>query len=230
MQKRAMILSALTLSAALSGAGCSRPDASPPKEPERSTTPAATPTVPASAVPAEHPAPGELAENLYDAARAGDWSTAGAKLDSLRGAVSPSPADSGVQSRLATLAQAIPARDEIRTMEASNALTRDFARASASGSRVPVEVVMLDYYGRELQIGASEGNAGLPRLQRTSDSIRSAWEAVRPRVERRGGATESRRFSALIQQVRAAGTPAEYGALAIPVLDEVDRLEAVFER
>ncbi len=88
---------------------------------------------------------------------------------------------------------------------------------------------MLDYYGRELQIGASEGDAGVPRLQRTANSIQSTWEAVRPRVEQRGGATESQRFSTLVGRVVIARTPAAYGAVAIPILDEVDRLEAVFE-
>lgn len=176
--------------------------------------------------------PGELAENIYDAVKAGDWTTATAKLDSLQAAVAGPPVGQAEFDRaeLDRLQGAVAAQDRVPALEASNALTRDFARATAAASPIPEEIVLLDYYGRELEIGAAEGDAGMERLRQTAADIRSTWDAVRPRVVERGGDAEASRFDGVVQRTEAARTPADYAEVATPVLDEVDRLEAVFMR
>ncbi len=235
--KRTPLLPALLVSllgAGLTGCERKREQALPPGATIDTTRPATHPgpAAPPSPAPSNVGDPGELSENIYDAAKAREWGTATAKLDSLRAVLMSSPAagGEGTQARVQRLAEAVTARDRTKAMEAGNALTRDFARATAAASNTPVEVVMLDYYGRELEIGAAEGEAGMARLRRAGTEIRSTWDAVRPRVVERGGDAEARGFDALVQRVEQARTPEEHGAVATPLLDEVDRLEAVFRR
>jgi hypothetical protein len=59
--------------------------------------------------------------------------------------------------------------------------------------------------------------------------MRREWDALRPRLNTRGGA-QARKFESLVAQVEAAKAPAEYARLAKSVLDEVDNLEKVFHR
>lgn len=183
--------------------------------------------------PASAPAPGELAENIYDLSKASDWGTATAKLDTLRTVVEASVATSTVRvdkAQIARLGQAVSARERATAMEAANALTRDFAPASAAAARVPVEIVLLDYLGRELEIGAARGDAGLSRIRSTVTDIRQTWSAVRANVVSRGGSAEAEAFDRVVSRLGTARSPADYGAVATPILDEVDRLEAVFNR
>ena len=56
----------------------------------------------------------------------------------------------------------------------------------------------------------------------------TAWNALRPPLEAAGGVSEAERFDKLIAQVQAAQSPADFGKLATPVLNEVDNLEKVF--
>jgi hypothetical protein len=53
---------------------------------------------------------------------------------------------------------------------------------------------------------------------------------VRPEVERRGGAAESKAFELLVAKLEGANTIPEYSRIATSILAEVDRLEAVFTR
>jgi hypothetical protein len=91
---------------------------------------------------------------------------------------------------------------------------------------VPIEVVMLDYYGRELEIWVEAKDAG--KLQATASEMRKTWNAVRPSIEAKNPAV-AKKFEGLVAQVEAAKAPADYAKVAKPVLDEVDNLEKVFE-
>ncbi len=211
--------------------GCDEPaDKDSAPAPETLANREATPS--AASPTASVAAPGELAENIYDAVKADDWTTATAKLDSLQAAVGdPAPAQTQFdRGEISRLEEAVAARDRVPALEASNALTRDFARATAAASPIPEEVVLLDFYGRELEIGAGQGDAGMERLRRTAADIRTTWDAVRSRVMENGGGAAAEDFDAIVQRVEESRTPADYAAVATPVLDEVDRLEAVFTR
>jgi len=91
---------------------------------------------------------------------------------------------------------------------------------------VPIEVTRLDYYGRELEISSVQKDE--PRLKAIAAGMVTAWNALRPPLEAAGGVSEAERFGKLIAQVEAAQSPADFGKLATPVLDEVDNLEKVF--
>lgn len=193
-------------------------------------TPAATGMPPAVEALGHH------SENAYDMAKMNDWAKARASVDSLTAAVAALPTASGasedrgeLREALGELDKAVTSRDRAAGMRAANHLTALGARASTSYNPVvPVSVTMLDYYGRELEIWSAAKDMG--RLRETAAAMRQEWDGLRPQLEARGGTAESQRFGALVTRVDAAATPAAYAALATPVLDEVDKLEAVFKK
>lgn len=114
-------------------------------------------------------------------------------------------------------------------MREANHLTELGAQlASGYQSQVPTGVVLLDYYGRELEIWSEAGD--LAKLRSTSADIRRTWNALRPQVAARGGTAEASAFDALVSRVGAAATPPAFAAVATPILDAVDGLEKVFTR
>lgn len=178
-------------------------------------------------VPASIEAIGHHGENAYDMVKAGDWVGARASADSLRPASDSVPAAASIAIR--ELNQAITAKDRVAALRASNHLTELGALLSESyHPQVPPEVTLLDYYGRELEIAAATGDRD--RLREIAVSMRRTWNTVRPQVEAHGGRSEAAKFDALIAQVEAARTPADYAKVATPVLDAVDTLEQVFTR
>jgi hypothetical protein len=198
-----------------------------------STTPPATPaisagtvTVPGS-VPAGIDAIGHHGENAYDLVKAGNWAGARASVDSIRPMLDSIPGSATITFR--ELNQAVVNKDQRAALVASNHLTKLGALLSEPyHPTVPADVMLLDYDGRELEIWAAAGDR--VRLRETASAMRRTWNAVRPRVEARGGATEAARFEGLVRRVEAATAPTDYARLATPILDAVDTLEQVFTR
>ncbi len=193
------------------------------------TTPVTTPATPFFEVLGHH------AENAFDYVKTSDWSAARASVDSLTAAMaSAGPQDTvghGVDAlaSLARLDSAVTQRSRAQGQRVANHLTHIGALLSAAHSpAVPAYVTMLDYYGRELELGAEAKN--MAQLSRAALSIRTTWNEVRPQVVERGGTAEAARFDSTVAKINAARTPAEYGRTATPVLDQVDELEAVFMR
>ena len=178
-------------------------------------------------VPASIDAIGHHGENAYDMVKAGNWAAARASADSLRPALDSIPGAATIAVR--ELNNAITNKDKSAALRASNRLTQLSALLSEPyHPAVPAEVMLLDFDGRELEIWAAAGDR--TRLGETASAMRRTWNAVRPRVEARGGRGEAAHFDGLIAQVEAAVTPDDYARLATPVLDAVDTLEQVFTR
>ncbi|MEA2166596.1 MAG: hypothetical protein QOK37_4723 [Thermoanaerobaculia bacterium] len=202
--------------------------------PAVATAPAATqPVLPAPAAATEEV--GHYAENLYDWGKTGDWAKAQSDLAALKTAVVNLKGTGqvtdlhGADELLGTIDKAVQAHDARALMHAANDLTRAAAEISRQfHPKVPVEVTLLDYYGRELELWAEEGNAA--RLNETRTKLRETWDAVRPSVVAKGGSTEAAQFDALIAQLTKATTPKDFAASATPILDSVDVLENVFTR
>ena len=205
---------------------------------EVSSTSAATPAVANSkteSVPAALMDAGEYGENIYDHAKANDWNKADAKIAALKEAAKKVRADgknqrAGVdrlEADVAVLDRAVTEKNRQAAMLAANQITRDVAEMTrAYKVIVPVEVVLLDYYGRELEIWAEAIDTS--KLQATGREMRKTWDAVRPSIEAKNPAV-AKKFEGLVAQVEAAKAPADYAKVAKPVLDEVDNLEKVFE-
>lgn len=175
---------------------------------------------------------GEYGENVYDAAKVGDWKTADQKVVSLRDSASQLTAGSSqersaLRSEITSLEKAVSQRDARAAQLESNQVTLTVAEMSAGYSNpVPVDVTKLDYLGRELEIWAASGNQ--KKLDQTSAQIQSTWQSVRAQVVANGGTAEAQKFDAIVQQVKQAQSPSQHGDLAKPVLDQVDYLEKVF--
>ncbi|MEA2551829.1 MAG: hypothetical protein QOJ65_5 [Fimbriimonadaceae bacterium] len=188
----------------------------------------------AESVPQSLANAGEYGENVYDYAKANDWKNADVKLAALRDAArqvrtdvkNNSAAVERLDGSVVALDRAVSSKDRQATMREANQVTLDVANlTTAYKLSVPVEVIRLDYYGRELEVWAQAKDAN--KLQAAAREMRRTWDALRPAIEGKS-ATEVKKFAALVAQVESAKTPADYARVATPVLDEVDNLEKLF--
>jgi hypothetical protein len=113
-------------------------------------------------------------------------------------------------------------------MDFANSLTRLAAELSARYQNdVPYEIVMLDYYGRQLELGIASSNPAL--LKRATADLTQAWNAAERIILRRGHSDEARHFTDVIGQLEGAKQPADYVKPARAELAAVDRLEKIFQ-
>lgn len=236
------VLATMLVTVVVAGCSSGTPDSAARVDSAVSATP------PALAAPDPVPTAvaglGHHAENAFDMAKAADWAKARASTDSLRAAVGMLP-DTGVaatpdagrlrsevMTATAALDRAVTARDATVAQREANRLTELGARlASPYGPRVPAGVTLLDFYGRELELGAAQATgSGAEKLLETAAAVRRTWDEVRPQVLARGGTAEAASFDSLVTRLSAARVPADYARLATPVLDQVDHLERVFTR
>lgn len=177
---------------------------------------------------------GEYGENIYDLAKANDWPAASEKLDALkktthqlRGRVKNSGQWAKLGGAIKRLEEAVAMKDRQATMREANQVTFIVAGMTTPFQRAnPVEITLLDYYGRELELGAAANDEA--ELKQTAIDMQQAWNAVLPSIIAHGGKREARNFGELVARVEAAKSPADYGRLATPVLDEVDNLEKLY--
>jgi len=195
-----------------------------------------TPKVPGPNVPGPLESVAHYGENLYDAARTKDWAAAAAQLDTLKhgatelsGMADGSAAlKSGVSVQLAVLDTSVSNHNRMTTLRSANEVTRLAAELSRPyHPPVPVEITLLDYSGRELEVWAEAGD--LAKLREATATLRQTWDHVRKTVEKqRGGVAAAAGFDALVSRAESAATIGDYAAAATPILDEVDKLERLF--
>ncbi len=210
------------------------------------TTPSANAVTPTSgvaastagSVPPAVAAVGSYGESLYDAVKAGSWAQASSITDSLNTAVHALPSGgqgSGAEQQqqlaaeLDTLHRAIPAKQQSVALKAANRVTYLEARMTAQyRPATPAEVLLLDYYGRELEIWSGEKNAS--KLSQTSADLQQTWNTLRPAIQAHGRAGQATHTDDLVKRIASAKSPTQYAQLAKPFLDEVDELEKVFTK
>jgi hypothetical protein len=179
---------------------------------------------------------GTYGEDIYDEAKASHWPKAQTLMDSLDASAKALPSDSRIATRKAeltgvldTLRRAVAAKQRQPALEASNRVTYLAAKMSEPYKVVtPANVVLLDYYGRELEIWAAQKN--LAKLSQTAADIRSTWDAVKPAVVQHGGAAAAAKTDSIVVRIEAAKTPAQYARQATPFLNVVDELEKPFTK
>jgi len=187
-------------------------------------------------VPGQLESVAHYSENLYDAARTNDWVAAAAQLDTLkRGATDLSATVKGsaelkssVSSQLAVIDTSVSNRNRAATLRSANEVTRLAAELTRPyNPQVPVEITLLDYSGRELELWAEADDS--TKLRAATVTMRQTWDTVRNTVEKqRGGLAAAVSFDALIARAESATTSGDYAAVAAPILDEVDKLERLF--
>ena len=120
------------------------------------------------------------------------------------------------------------ARNRVETMDFANSITRIAADLSADfQTDVPIAVVMLDYYGRQLELGIATGRQAT--LTQATADLRQQWDRVQPTIERRGHVDAARRFTDIVVQLEGARRPADFVAPTRAELEAVDRLELIFK-
>lgn len=179
---------------------------------------------------------GTFGEDLYDGVKGGNWANAKALLDSLHAAARQLPTEDRIQSQrtdldsaIANLDKSIGSHNRSAALEAANHVTFLSAQMTTPyHGPTPTEVLLLDYYGRELEIWAAQKN--LDKLKETAAALSSTWKALRPTVVKQGGGSAAGRTDALVARIKAAKSAPEYARVATPFLDEVDELEKVFTK
>ncbi len=194
--------------------------------------PVSKPAIVADKVPASLIDAGEFGENIYDAAKIGDWKLANTKLNDLKIVAEKINAEkigsANFEATLGKLEKVVANKDKNTSLIEANQMTLEVANLTAKyNPTVPVEVVKLDFYGRELEIWSAAQDES--KLRETAQMIRQNWDAVKAKIEAKGGKKEAAAFENLVVKIEAAKTPADYAKLATPILDEVDNLEKVFE-
>lgn len=185
-------------------------------------------------IPASLSQVGEYGELAYDLAKASNWTKATANLNSLQNAAKNLRQDIDskqtiqLDKSIATLSQAVKTKNRQAAMRDANQVTLNAAKITEEfEGKVPVEITLLDYYGRELEIWAAQGNT--TKLKATANDIQRTWKKVRPAVEAHKGSAQVRKFNSLVDLVVAAKVPTDYGRLSTPILNDVDNLEKVFQ-
>lgn len=223
----------LTFSACSKSPEANNPQPASVTEPAKAPQPRTTP----NAVPASLANVGEYGENIYDAAKAGTWPTAANKLPALKDAARQLRSDvtnatnqeDHLDSVLGSLDKAVMSKDRIAAMREANQITLVAADVMQPfNPRIPVDVVKLDYYGRELEIWNAAKDSS--KLQSTATEMRTTWDRVRPSVESHGGVAQAKQFDGLMTQLQNANTREKYDQAASALLESVDKIEKVFAR
>ena len=226
---RALGLTGLALASALGGVAVATPT-------QPDTAPRPMTRVYSSKVPTALFNVSEDSEDLYDQAFAANWSRAGNALakisrdDAVLRKTQPTlgQRSASVAALAVSVKRDIAAKDRPAALRDINQMTRlSIEMSAAYAAPIPVEVSLLDYYGRELQVWAIAGNK--TQLQQTLSALQTTWQKVRPQVvARRGGAKAAQSFDAMVARARAAQSPNGVVKVAAPLLEAVDRLENVF--
>ena len=177
---------------------------------------------------------GESAVSLFDAAVAADWTSAQDVLQDLNHAASSLPAEmpkpdlvAKLQTRLMWVEGHVADKQRVETMDDANAITRLVADLSAEyQTDIPYEIVLLGYYGRQLEQGIAAGQ--VQTLTQASTDLRSTWNRIEPAVERRGRIDDAKRFTDIVVQLEGARRLAQFVAPTRAELTEAGRLAAMF--
>jgi hypothetical protein len=177
---------------------------------------------------------GQSATDLFDAARSSEWRRAPASLQALNEAVSNLPTDlrdpdiaAQLQSRLGSVRDATNSRNQLKTMDAANAITQIVAELSSKyWSEVPYEVKMLGYYGRQIELGIASGSSTV--AERATTELAATWNRIQPAIEQRGHVDDARRFSGIVMTLMGAKQAADFSAPARDELAAARHLESIF--
>ncbi len=124
--------------------------------------------------------------------------------------------------------QAIANKDTQIAMRNSNQITFVVAEINKRFlQKVPVEVTLLNYYERELEIWIPTGNK--PWLRKTANNISRNWLSIRPLVLANGDKKEAHKFDMLISTLAHASSLNDYIQATTLLQKEQDSLEKVFQ-
>lgn len=176
------------------------------------------------------------AEDIYDLAKANKWKSVERTVGALKKAgqtlgTLPNEESAMLLPRLSRtitgLEESIAARKRIDAMRLANKITLiEAAMAEPLKPRVPTNVGLLDFYGRELDMWSEARD--MERLSYIVVRMHLAWQTLIPQFSTQNDLRFIKRFAEILKRLDLATTPEEYGRLAAQVRDEVDDLEKAF--
>jgi hypothetical protein len=180
---------------------------------------------------------GEYSKTIYNLIKTNNWTEAKNHLSLLKALSDHLKTEKGktdvnlanLDSSITVLQSTVAAKNHQAMCDANQVSAIADQLAMQLEPKMPLEVAMLDYYGRELEIWAADGNTA--RLKNVAGKIRETWEALRPSIQSHGGSPQLQKFDdTLIALVETASSPTEYNLLAAPVQGEVNNLRKVFQQ
>lgn len=178
------------------------------------------------------------ARDIYEKAEANHWKHLDknmnciARIVRLLSGVTPQkdmPYYKGLAGAASELERAVAAQDRIAAMKSANKVMILGARLSeAHNSPVPINVAVIAYCGRKLQMLSETDN--IPELADTVAKLHLSWQQLIPLVSANGGIREIKRFAEIMKRLESAKTPDEYGRLASSVVEEIDIIEKLFKK
>jgi hypothetical protein len=127
------------------------------------------------------------------------------------------------------LEHAIASQDRIVAMKSANKVMMLGARlAEAHNSPVPINVAVIGYCGRKLEILSETEN--VPDLSDTVAKLHLSWQQLIPLVTANGGLKKVKRFAEIMKRLESAKTFDEYGRLASSVVEEIEIIEKIFKK
>jgi len=172
---------------------------------------------------------------VYDSARVSDWPATSERLHTLDAAAATLPSPPGkadLTQQLRGRMQAL--KDAIRDQQSADAATNAnwVARladelSDAYEIRVPIDVRLLAFYGRAIQIDAIRQRPQQEKVDMAD--LRTVWSRVEPMVLQRNGVDVARRFTDRLAQLDGAvqkGDAANAAALLVASSDDVIALFA----
>ena len=179
----------------------------------------------------------DTAEDIYDLAKVDKWNRIRKKLNELKKyeqtikLIRNEENDFYSQrltAKIEDLEKAISAKNRKDTMRFANNITLiEIAMFGQLKPRVPTNVMLLDYCGRELELLSEEKD--IDKLSNLVIRMHLIWQDLIPLLFEKGDTKEIKKFAEIMRRLERAKTPEEYNHLAKMVLDEVDNLEKVFK-
>jgi hypothetical protein len=175
------------------------------------------------------------AKTIYSLVKLGNWAETTDYLASLEKMTQSLQANPKInETEVAKLnSWIVPVRNLIAAkqplaMDAANQLAMIASQLTIqSDSKLPLEVAMLDYYGRELEIWSARGN--IVKLKGIANKIEQIWHDLRPSIQSESRFVQVQTLEdTLIALLDAANSPAQYNLLLAPLLAEVNNLQQVF--
>jgi hypothetical protein len=178
------------------------------------------------------------AGEIYDMAKANKWNKVRKKLEVLKESEKAvgllRKEDNDIYSQrlgknIEELEHVISAKNRLETMRSANAVT--FLEVALMGDykpRVPTNVKLLDYCGRQMEI-LSEAK-DLDKLSNLVVRMHLIWQNLIPRLVDAGYTKEIKEFSLVMKRLDRSTTPEEYRSLAQEVFDGVDAMEKLFRK
>jgi len=178
------------------------------------------------------------AGDIYEKAKGSHWKHLDKKISAIVKAEQVLPGVTSEKDMLyyknliavtSDLERAIATQDRTVAMKSANKIMMLGARlAEAHNSPVPINVAVIGFCGRKLEI-LSETES-VSDLSDTVTKLHLSWQQLIPLVTAHGGIKEVKRFAEIMKRLELAKKPDEYGKMAASVVDEVDTIEKIFRK